>query len=73
MEWFEWIFNGIGTQIVGIIIGLIVGGAGGGLIGYKVGSNNKINQKQKAGNNSDQVQIGNISVSIPKKKRRKNE
>ena len=42
MEIISWIFDGIGTQIVGIIIGLLLGGAGGGVIGYRIGSKNKI-------------------------------
>lgn len=63
MQWFEWVFDGIGTQIVGIIIGLIIGGTGGGITGYKIGTKNKIKQKQKALNNSDQKQIGNFTIN----------
>lgn len=63
MEWYEWLFDGIGTQIVGIIIGLIIGGGAGGLIGYKVGNKNKSKQKQKAKNNANQTQIGNVTIN----------
>ncbi len=49
----EWIFDGIGTEIISIIISLFIGGA----IGFKIGVN-KNNQKQKAGDNSTQFQIG---------------
>lgn len=49
----EWIFDGIGTTIISSVISLIIGGT----IGYKIGINKNI-QKQKAGNNSTQVQIG---------------
>ncbi len=71
MEIISWIFDGIGTQIVGIIIGLLLGGAGGGVIGYRIGSKNKIKQKQKAGNNSNQVQVGNVSVAFMDDKKEK--
>lgn len=49
----EWIFDGIGTTIISSVISLIIGET----IGYKIGINKNI-QKQKAGNNSTQVQIG---------------
>lgn len=52
----DWIFDGIGTEIISLIVGL----CGGGLVGYRIGIKNKISQKQKAGNNSNQIQIGNI-------------
>lgn len=48
----EWIFDGIGTAIVALIVGLLSGGA----VGYRIGINT--NQKQKAGDNSSQIQIG---------------
>lgn len=51
----EWIFDGIGTAIVSLIFGLLTGGA----VGYKIGINkNTVKQKQKAGDNSSQTQIG---------------
>ena len=51
----EWIFDGIGTAIVTLILGLLTGGA----VGYKIGINKNIaKQKQKAGDNSSQIQIG---------------
>jgi len=52
----EWIFNGIGTAIITFIVGLITGGT----VGYKIGINKKttIKQKQKAVDNSSQIQIG---------------
>ena len=39
----EWIFDGIGTEIISLLIGL----AGGGAIGYRIGIRNKISQHQK--------------------------
>ena len=39
----EWIFDGIGTEIISLLIGL----AGGGAIGYRIGIRNKIFQHQK--------------------------
>ena len=54
----EWIFDGIGTAIITLIVGLLTGGA----VGYKIGINkNKVKQKQKAGDNSSQIQIGRDS------------
>lgn len=52
----EWIFEGIGTAIITLIVGLFTGGA----IGYRIAinKNNTIIQKQKAGDNSSQMQIG---------------
>lgn len=60
MELLSWIFDGIGTQIIGIIIGLIFGGLTGGAIGYKIGVKNKIVQRQTGGNGF-QIQIGNTN------------
>lgn len=52
----EWIFSGIGTAVITFIVGLIAGGSAG----YKIGVNKKTTtkQKQKAGDNSSQMQIG---------------
>jgi Na+/glutamate symporter len=52
----EWIFSGIGTAIITFIVGIIAGGT----VGYKIGINKKTTtkQKQKAGKNSSQIQIG---------------
>lgn len=90
METLQWVFDGIGTELLSLVIGGIVGG----LAGYKIrirkngkqnqkakggakkqqkilissesnvesdtGVQNKISQIQKAGKNSEQVQIGRI-------------
>lgn len=53
----EWFFDGIGSQIVGILLTLFIGGTTGFVI------RNKIMQSQKAKNNSIQSQIGNINIS----------
>ena len=58
----NWIFDGIGSQIVGIVIGLLFGGAGGAFIGYRIGIKNKTKQLQKAKDNATQQQIGIINV-----------
>ena len=55
----EWIFSGIGTSLVSAIIGLVIGSS----VGYKVGLKTRIKQKQQAGDNSTQSQIGNIVVN----------
>ena len=61
MENVEWIFSGIGTEVLVGAISLIVGAIGGGAVGYRIGSKNKINQSQNAGNNSQQKQIGSVN------------
>ena len=38
----------------------------GGAIGYKIGIHNKVKQSQKAGNNSNQTQIGTINYGSNK-------
>ncbi len=50
----EWIFEGLGT----LIIGLILGGASGGAIGYKIGIKNNVRQTQKVKRNSTGIQAG---------------
>lgn len=87
--WYEWVFDGIGSQIVGVIIGFIIGGISGYRIGIKrnylqvqmgkeklkmkqiaeiesIGIEKEgekvesIRQFQKAGDESEQTQIGRI-------------
>ena len=53
---YKWIFDGIGTAVVTFIAGLLVGGAAG----YKIAIRKTMEQKQKAGDNSTQTQIGEI-------------
>lgn len=65
MMWYEWVFDGIGSQIIGIIIGLIFGGCIGGAVGYKIGAK----QKQKARDNATQTQIGVINNMTDKEKK----
>jgi Na+/glutamate symporter len=50
----EWLFNGLGTALVGLVIGIFTGGA----VGYRIGVSKNIKQYQKAGDNANQVQIG---------------
>ena len=58
----QWVFDGIGTEIISIIIGLIVGCIGGGFVGYRIGNKNKVKQAQKAHDNVNQNQVGTINV-----------
>lgn len=58
----EWVFDGIGTEIIVGLISLTVGALGGGVAGYKIGVKNKIKQKQKASDNAKQSQIGAINI-----------
>ena len=41
------IFQGIGTEIIGIVINTIISATLGGIVGYRIGISKK--QKQKAG------------------------
>lgn len=50
------IFDGIGTAIVTFILGLLSGGTAG----YKIAIKRTLKQSQKAGDNSNQTQIGEI-------------
>ena len=59
MENFEWIFDGIGTELISLLVGAILGGTAG----YKIGSKNKIKQKQKARDDSEQIQIGSVNYN----------
>lgn len=49
----EWIFEGIGTLVVGIVLGV----AGDRAV-LRIRSNNRTKQVQKAGDNSQQTQVG---------------
>lgn len=62
----EWIFDGIGTEIISLLIVL----AGGGAIGYRIGIRNNISQHQKGRDQARQVQIGNIINDGNSKSRR---
>lgn len=62
MENINWIFEGIGTELLSLLIGLFTGG----FIGYKIGIHNMVKQSQKAGNNSNQTQIGSINYGSNK-------
>ncbi|MBM6930453.1 hypothetical protein H5999_05240 [[Clostridium] spiroforme] len=59
MENIQWIFDGIGTEVISLIVGLIVGGVSG----YKIGVRNKANQKQQARDHATQTQKGNITIN----------
>ena len=83
MEWYEWLFDGIGTALISAIFSLIAYNAAIKKIGKQSqnagdGSNQKqemliengdsnenvqntIEQTQKAGKNSKQVQVGKIN------------
>lgn len=52
MENIEWIFSGIGTQI----LSLIIGGIGGGIVGYRVGIRKTGIQRQTAKDGAAQRQ-----------------
>ncbi len=49
----EWFFDGLGTML----LGLVLGAAGGAGVTWKVMSK-RTTQKQRAGDNSQQIQAG---------------
>lgn len=57
MENIPWIFDGIGTAIVTFILGLMAGV----FTGYKIAINKSVKQSQRAGNDSVQAQIGQLT------------
>lgn len=52
----EWIFDGIGTEIISLIVGTAFGGA----VGYKLGVKNRTKQIQWAGDDAQQKQVADI-------------
>lgn len=54
----EWIFDGIGTELIGLAIGTLLGG----VAGYNIGVRSKSKQTQKAGDGAHQQQTYNIRV-----------
>lgn len=52
----EWLFDGIGSEIIGIVLSLIIGAIGGGAIVYKIAIKHTSMQSQEANNNSKQKQ-----------------
>ena len=63
MDWFIELINAIGTEIISAITGLILGGLGGGAIGYRIANKSKAKQTQKARDNANQSQIGNVTIN----------
>ena len=47
-------------EILKIVIPFVLGGSIGGLIGFKIGVNKTIKQKQTGGDNSTMTQVGEI-------------
>jgi hypothetical protein len=56
MSALKWLFDGLGTAAVSALVGVLIGGG----VGYRIGIKESIRQRQKAGNNSNQIQIGQI-------------
>lgn len=53
----DWIFDGIGT----LIVGLVVGAVGGGAVGWRIGISSR-KQSQRAGDHASQKQIGGDQI-----------
>lgn len=66
MEWYQWIFDGFGTEILSAIIGLVLGSIGG----FAIGRITKSRQIQKAGNEAKQRQEQFIENEHSKGKKR---
>lgn len=49
----DWLFDGLGT----LLVGLVIGGGTGGAVGWRVGVS-KVRQSQRAGRGAHQVQVG---------------
>lgn len=49
----DWLFDGLGT----LIVGLVLGGAGGSAVTWRISAKRSA-QKQRAGKGSNQVQAG---------------
>ena len=47
-------------EILKIVIPFVLGGSIGGLIGFKIGVDKTIKQRQKGGDNSTMTQVGEI-------------
>lgn len=50
--WMEWVFDGIGSNIISLIVGALAGG----VTGYKIGIHKKVKQEQIAGSKAKQRQ-----------------
>lgn len=51
----DWLFDGLGT----LLVGLLVGGAGGSAVTWRIMSKrSRVAQKQRAGDNARQMQVG---------------
>ena len=50
----ESFFDGLGTSLIMLVVGTVVGG----VTGYRIGITKINKQIQKAGNNSNQIQVG---------------
>jgi hypothetical protein len=56
----DWLFEGLGT----LFAGLLIGGAGGSAVTWRL-MNKSRRQKQRAGDNATQTQIGGDSYGRP--------
>lgn len=60
MEVIQWLFDGLGTEIVSLLLGSIIGG----VAGYKLACVNVIKQKQQAGKNAKQEQEIEVACDV---------
>lgn len=58
-EFFPWIFDGIGSELLSLLIGGIIGGSTINKLNYR----QNINLSQKAKDNSQQISVGEINIS----------
>ena len=61
MELIEWVFSGIGTQVLSFVVSFALGA----FTGYKVGvRKSSLIQIQKAGDNVTQNQVGEVKDAV---------
>ncbi|KTS01488.1 hypothetical protein NS283_16680 [Microbacterium testaceum] len=61
----DWFFDGLGTALISALLGGVVGGGVGSFITIRVVSRrSEVTQKQRAGDNARQVQIGRDSKGL---------
>ena len=63
MEKIQWLFDGLGTEIVSLLLAGLIGG----FAGYKLACVNFVKQKQQAGENANQEQEIEVSCNTDNK------
>ena len=59
----DWVFDGIGTELISLAVGALTGG----IVGYRIGIRNRAKQTQDAGEDANQKQIFRAGVKSNQK------